>query len=133
MILFRWLCVTVWFVFPVALSAQSTFICPPCGLDCDTLHFTEAGDCRECAMILIQATSDTKPSESPDLLQQLIAIQKEKGKIQPFLTILSDRYGPRLLGSKTYAEALEWMDVQLENAADSIWYHDYDGERYRSW
>ncbi len=84
-------------------------------------------------MTLIQAPPDTTPSESSDLLQQLAAIQKEKGNIQSFHTTLSDRYGPRLLGSATYAEALKWIAVQLDDAADSIWYHDYGAERYRSW
>lgn len=29
------------------------FICTPCNLDCDTLTFTEAGNCPHCNMALI--------------------------------------------------------------------------------
>ena len=32
-----------------------TFLCPPCGLDCDTMHFSKPGRCPTCSMKLFAA------------------------------------------------------------------------------
>ncbi len=32
---------------------KKTYVCPPCGLDCDKLTFDKAGDCPQCGMKLI--------------------------------------------------------------------------------
>src|SRR5215470_3812665 len=32
-----------------------TYVCPPCGLDCDKLTFDKPGDCPQCGMKLIPA------------------------------------------------------------------------------
>ena len=41
-----------------------TYVCPPCGLDCDKLTFDKPGKCSECGMKLIptSATDDSPPT-----------------------------------------------------------------------
>lgn len=45
-------------------QAKRTYICPPCGLDCDKLTFDKPGKCPNCGMTLIPTTAgeDSPPT-----------------------------------------------------------------------
>jgi putative intracellular protease/amidase len=45
-------------------QAKRTYVCPPCGLDCDKLTFDKPGSCPQCGMKLIPTTAgeDSPPT-----------------------------------------------------------------------
>lgn len=51
------------FLFTAACSnAQQAeaYVCPPCGQDCDKLHFSKAGECLHCGMTLVKKNKKKK-------------------------------------------------------------------------
>ena len=95
------------FIFSNHLIAQ--FQCPPCNSWCDTLNFKEAGICPHCNMAL-------KAIKPVDFYEDsiLIRLNEELGQgehLSNTLSHLSDVYGPRLMGTKAYHEALMWAKI----------------------
>jgi hypothetical protein len=44
-----------------AMAADAKYVCPPCGLSCDTLVFDRPGACSNCGMTLIAQTDSAAP------------------------------------------------------------------------
>jgi putative intracellular protease/amidase len=51
-----------------ATVASGTYVCPPCGLDCDKLTFDKPGNCPQCGMTLVPATGEGGPPKVAVLL-----------------------------------------------------------------
>ncbi len=53
-----------------------TFLCPPCGLDCDTVHFEKPGLCPTCAMQLFASYPEfeNRQGEHGDMCQKKVAV-----------------------------------------------------------
>ncbi len=53
-----------------------TFLCPPCGLDCDTVHFQKPGLCPVCGMKLFASYSgyENKQGEHLDVCHKKVAV-----------------------------------------------------------
>ncbi len=56
---------------------QTTYVCPPCKLDCDILRFKEPGNCPHCNMTLVSATS---LEEENELTVNEIHLEQGSGK-----------------------------------------------------
>jgi putative intracellular protease/amidase len=46
-------------------SASGAWVCPPCGADCDTLHFDGPGACPHCGMALVPASNVPSSDANP--------------------------------------------------------------------
>lgn len=51
-----------------ATVASGTYVCPPCGLDCDKLTFDKPGNCPQCGMTLVPANGEGGPTRVAVLL-----------------------------------------------------------------
>lgn len=52
-------------VATLCFGKQGIYVCPPCGLACDSLSFGKAGNCSHCNMVLVPKTdSNEKPMEN---------------------------------------------------------------------
>lgn len=123
--------ITIWILglFPWTLHAQ--FICPPCNMFCDTLSFSEAGICPHCNMQLVEQVVTEETSDT--LLHNLQKEAEDEGLGMHIVSILSDLYGPRLLGTSNYIKALNWAKEQLESwGADEVSFHKFD-RNHRGW
>ena len=63
-------------VFAVALvlaspASATVYVCPPCGVPCDTMHFAAPGVCPQCGMTLVDASS---AAARPDPNRKKVAI-----------------------------------------------------------
>lgn len=128
LLIFFWLLIA-------ALGVHGQYVCTPCGLDCDTLHFAESGICPHCQMALVE--DESVPRSETDTTSSLLAQIKteaiQNSQSMPTLAYLSDVFGGRLMGTQNYYEALHWSGQQLENwGMDSVYYHNFD-RGYRSW
>lgn len=117
---------------PIETAAQ--FICPPCNAPCDTLTFTAAGICQHCGMELTPLT-EVAPllGPNPTFLQQLQANNQENGQAMEVVSWLSDVYGPRLLGTENYWQALQWTKSTLHAwGIEEVEFHSFN-RSHRAW
>lgn len=61
---------------PLNAKKSITFLCPPCGLDCDTVHFEKPGYCPTCAMKLFASyvEFENRQGEHGDGCQKKVAV-----------------------------------------------------------
>ncbi len=63
-------------VVSFCFGKQGVYVCPPCGLACDTLFFGQGGSCPNCNMVLVhKADSNKRPEER----LQIHAVKIEQG------------------------------------------------------
>lgn len=93
------------------LTAQ--YICTPCNLPCDSLHFEEPGTCPHCQMPLAPIPEE---SLSPSTIKERIQEESSaNSQLMRAVSILSDVYGPRLMGTPNYYKAVIWAEKELKS------------------
>lgn len=76
-------------------QATKTYVCPPCGLECDKLIFDKPGACPACGMTLIEKAAGTPP---PDTRVQL---PDDRSSVQfPFELLANSIFLPVLVNHK---------------------------------
>ena len=112
-------------------AMAQTFFCPPCDADCDTLVFDEPGFCPHCGMGLQEDLFRSILADST--LQPFVTEAEESGESREVISWISDVYGPRLLGTENYWQALNWCRDKLQSwGVEQVSFHDFD-RQHRTW
>ena len=88
-------------------AQHQSFICPPCNSPCDTIQFHQAGICPTYHMRLKPGELPPKFSSEYPLLQKMKVQAYDQSQIMHSISILSDVYGPRLMGTPNYYNSVQ--------------------------
>lgn len=124
--------ITFIFTFVVSCS-YAQYVFTPWNLGYNTWSIAEAAICPHCEMTSILEEEYPVKTESNDLKSKLEQEADQNGQSMNIVSHLADVYGPRLMGTKAYYDALNWSKQSLESwGADSVYFHSF-GENLRGW
>ncbi|HAS45046.1 MAG TPA: peptidase M28 [Microscillaceae bacterium] len=116
------------------LQAQHQyFICPPCNSPCDTIQFHKGGICPTCRMRLKPGELPPKISSEYPILQKMKTEAYDQSQVMHTISVLSDVYGPRLMGTPNYYKSVQWIQKELKKwGIQAINTPSFD-QKHRGW
>ncbi len=114
-------------------AQHQAFICPPCNSPCDTIQFHQGGICPTCNMRLVPGELPPKFDTTDTLLQQMKVQAYEQSQAMATISVLSDVYGPRLMGTPNYYQSVQWIQKKLKKwGIDAVSTPSFD-QKHRGW
>lgn len=129
-------CLLVGCLLEVCLTAGAQnrqFICPPCNNFCDTIQFHRAGKCPHCGMQLEAGTLPPKFATQDPLFAKMKKEAYEHTQVMHTISMLSDVYGPRLMGTPNYYQSVQWIKKTLKKwGIEQVELSSFD-QKHRGW